>query len=77
MGPGTDIIHTINYEDVMDDFDEFGSVADGMDPPTNGDVNDNTTARTVRQLPLKFFRRKLVEHFDILFHHNQIRWTIR
>ncbi len=73
MGPGTDIINTINYKGTMDDYDEHDSVGDDMDLPT-----DNvTTVQIVRQLPLKYFRRKLVEHFNILFHHNQIRWTIR
>jgi len=37
----------------------------------------NQTAREVRKMDLKDFRMKLVEHFDILFHHHQIVWPTR
>ena len=75
MGPGTDINNTINYEEAIDDYDELHSVGDDMVYQATDNVPSGV--RIVRQLPLKYFRRKLVEHFDILFHHNQIRWTIR
>jgi hypothetical protein len=75
MGPGADIMHTINYQEVLDDLDEYSAEIDGMDEQMN--IDESTPVRTVRHLPLKYFRRKLVEHFDILFHHNQIKWTIR
>lgn len=75
MGPGSDIMGTIRNQDDMDDvLDEYCD-NDDEDMPIN--VDAGITVRIVRQLPLKYFRRKLVEHFDIMFHHNQIRWTIR
>jgi hypothetical protein len=45
--------------------------ADGSVRPANGSV------RRVRDLSLEYFRGKLVEHFNILFHKKQIRWPTR
>ncbi|KAL7425544.1 hypothetical protein ACHAXH_000097, partial [Discostella pseudostelligera] len=75
MGPGSDIMGTIHSQEAMDDLlDEY---CDGDDSDMLINVDAGNTVRIVRQLPLKFFRHKLVEHFDIMFHHNQIRWMIR
>jgi hypothetical protein len=42
------------------------------------DVNpEQKRIRAVRKLSLQFFRSKLVEHFDILFKQNQIKWPSR
>jgi hypothetical protein len=38
---------------------------------------EKESVKIVRQLSLKYFQRKLVKHFSIMFHHNQLRWTIR
>jgi hypothetical protein len=80
MGPGTDILNIINVRAIAEELDEY-SDEDGIDMNVNDpratSVVDGRTVHVVRHLPLKYFRRKLVEHFDIMFHHNQIRWTIR
>jgi len=50
--------------------------------PSNGQVlegvmNDDDppeTVRVVRNLSLNYFRRKLIEHFDILFQRKELVW---
>ena len=65
MGPGTDIMNTINYEEVMDDLDDYGSVGDDIVPPTNS-IDGNTTVRIVWQLPLKYFHTPGVQSHHCL-----------
>ena len=42
-------------------------------PPTSG----STATRIVKDIPLEFFRDRLVEHFDILFREHHIKWPSR
>ena len=52
--------------------------------PSDGDgsaleigASEQRGIRVVRKLSLPFFRSKLVEHFDILFKQNRIKWPSR
>ena len=38
---------------------------------------DSSGTRVVRLLPFEFFRRKLIEHFEILFERRKIVWPRR
>lgn len=62
MGPGRDVpqsqMDTENVDD--DDIDDISF--------------DDDEIRVVRSLPLAYFRKKLVEHFDILYESKQLVW---
>ena len=70
MGVGEDVLHdTTRHDTASDESDDECDQLENKQSK-NGD-------RVVRLLSLNFFRRKLVEHFDILFNHNQIQWPSR
>ena len=41
------------------------------------DIADSEEVRKVADLGLGYFRSRLVEHFDILFKQNKIKWPAR
>jgi hypothetical protein len=61
MGPGIDICEQRKEPDPDDDTDPVG---------VNG-------LKSVKDMSLKVFRRKLVTHFKILFERNEIKWPTR
>ena len=61
MGPGIDICEQRKEPDPDDDTDPVG---------VNG-------LKSVKDMSLKVFRRKLVTHFKILFEWNEIKWPTR
>lgn len=63
MGPGSDV-HEPAKDDASDDDED-------------GDLLVMDEVRCVRKLGLGFFRRKLVEHFDILWKQNKVKWPQR
>jgi hypothetical protein len=80
MGPGSDISSSMRQQSAaaveagLNEYDIDNSKDDDED---NDDDDKEPAVRVVRQLSLKYFRTKLVKHFAIRFHHNQLRWTIR
>lgn len=66
MGPGSDV-----HEPMEDDLSDEDDEDEDEELPTTGEV------RTVRHLGLGYFRRKLVEHFDILWKQNKVKWPRR
>ena len=61
MGPGIDVCEQRLDPDELNDVNPAG---------VNG-------VKSVNNMSLKVFRRKLVNHFKILFAHNEIMWPIR
>ncbi len=62
MGAGPDVIETQMDMEADDDDNDF-------EPPFNdGEIPE------VRKLPLAYFRRKLVHHFDILYQSGDLIW---
>ena len=85
MGPGDDIqdiIHcNLTAQDIDcnssdDDDDDMDSKSSDNDDDivTNSDDIITSDVQIVRSLSLKFFRQKLVEHFEIMYNNNQIQW---
>jgi hypothetical protein len=66
MGPGTDA------EETNDDGDKAEEHI-GENPVTG----DCRLVRIVRKLSLPYFRDRLVQHSNILFHQNKIKWPTR
>ncbi|KAL7544914.1 hypothetical protein ACHAWF_009079 [Thalassiosira exigua] len=67
MGPGDDVL---NVHPVEIDL--------GLDAESDAAVVASISGtRVVRELGLGFFRRKLVEHFDILWSRGEIKWPCR
>ena len=70
-----------NYED--EDVGPPTSSTNDEGSPTHPDpippyyAGDNRQNRRVRDLSFDYFRGRLVEHFDILFHANGIQWPTR
>ena len=50
-----------------------------MDSGNDGDTGpaEQSDVRVVNEIGLGYFRRKLVEHFDILWRQNRIKWPSR
>lgn len=48
-----------------------------IDDVMSGYDDSGTTPRILRDLNQEFFRKRLVEHFDILFEQHKIVWTSR
>jgi DDE superfamily endonuclease len=63
-------------DDASDDNDDDDNNGDCDDGTTNGDI-DSEHIREVHRLKLEFFRKKLVEHFNILYNRRQILWPSR
>ncbi len=61
MGPGIDVCEQQLEPDELNDANPAG---------VNG-------VKSVNNMSLKVFRRKLVNHFNILFAHNEIMWPVR
>jgi len=61
MGPGIDVSEQRMQPDQDDDTNPVG---------VNG-------VKLVKGMSLKVFRRKLVNHFKILFARNEIKWPVR
>jgi hypothetical protein len=61
MGPGIDVCEQSMQPDPEDDTNPVG--VNGM--------------KSVKGMSLKVFRRKLVNHFKILFARNEIKWPTR
>jgi hypothetical protein len=40
-------------------------------------VDESESVRVVRNLSLNYFRKKLIEHFNILFQHHELVWPSR
>ena len=59
-----------NTESINDSDDENEFVAQ----VTNLAIPNDNSARRVTDLPLEHFRSKLVEHLDILFTKNELKW---
>jgi hypothetical protein len=55
------------------------NLGDDLAPPCQGTepATDDKSIRVVRKLHRDYFRRKLVEHFDILWRQNKIQWPKR
>jgi hypothetical protein len=73
MGHGDDVVRgtevrnsDVLLENMMEEDEDENKMDTG-----DGEV------RNVRDLSLSFFRSRLVEHFDILFKRNEIKWTKR
>jgi len=63
MGPGDDIVRESYNESSDTSNDEY----DNNLPPV----------RIVRNMSMKAFRRKLIEHFDIMFKQHKVVWPSR
>jgi hypothetical protein len=61
MGPGVDLCKQRSDPDDLNDINS---------PGVNG-------VKAVNNMSLKVFRRKLVNHFKILFARNEIMWPVR
>lgn len=72
MGPGTDIMNLHHESFLSDDNNPLDSDSDDA---VDNEGGEGVTV--VRNISLKFFRRKLVTHFGIMFQQNKLRWTIR
>ena len=66
IGPGNDVVSEERHP-VHLDRERFHSVLA---------TTNNTEARKVSDLGLGYFRSRLVEHFDILFKQNKIKWPV-
>jgi hypothetical protein len=66
IGPGNDVVSEERHPLQMD-RERFHSVLA---------TTNNTEARKVSDLGLGYFRSRLVEHFDILFKQNKIKWPV-
>ena len=66
MGPGNDAV----LMDIPDDNCDDDECDHGQ-----GEYSDNEdTPRRVRSMRLDHFRQKLVVHFNIAFHKNELQW---
>jgi hypothetical protein len=63
--------------DVNRDDSASSDPSDGDGSTLEIDASEQRRIRAVRKLSIQFFRSKLVEHFDILFKQNQIKWPSR
>ena len=74
MGVGSD-----REEDGDDQSEDEGISDDRSDERNYNDrrSENQTVVRKVSDLSFHFFRDRLVEHFDILFQQNKIRWPTR
>ena len=62
MGPGVDVVPS-QLDTEIDDNDQTDDVSLADDE-----------VRVVRNLPLAYFRKKLVEHFDIMYESGELVW---
>jgi hypothetical protein len=67
MGRGTDAQEGAN-DGGEEEEEHVGEI------PATG---DRRSVRIIRKLSLPYFRDKLVQHFDILFRQNKIKWPTR
>ena len=74
MGPGTDIINSHHESFLSDDDNPLDSDSDDA---VDNHEEGGEGVTVVHNISLKFFRRKLVTHFGIMFQQNKLRWTIR
>ena len=65
MGHGNDIIYDYDYDD-----------NESIDDNT-GNNNNDLDSKLVHQMNCFEFRKKLINHFDILFQKNEIKWPSR
>jgi hypothetical protein len=69
MGPGDD--HISPGDDDGEGDDDNNDISGNEPTPSTGGI------RVVRTLRQDYFKRKLIEHFDILFRQNKIKWPSR
>ena len=65
MGPGND-------RDFMGGLSEQSS-----DPPLQAGTASGDEVRVVREMSLGAFRRRLIEHFNILWRKGEVQWPSR
>ena len=59
------------------DIAEAAEMVEEADVVVEESSGDEEEVRVVRNLSLEFFRSRLVEHFNIMFRHQRLRWAKR
>jgi hypothetical protein len=70
MGPGADVLQEDQQEIFAEDNNSLPVTMDEQDAVNEG-------IQVVRNLSLVEFRKRLITHFDIAFHRNEINWWCR